>query len=131
MTAGDTITLEAAGFHPGERVVLRLPDSDAVIASATAGADGRVRADVRIPVGTAPGAVSVHVMGAESEVVADVALRVATLGRPLSAEAAAEVAGDVVPPAAAALALIATVAGLLSVVGRRRVARQPIGSVRA
>ena len=58
-----------------------------------------------------------------------ITLEAAALGQPLTAEAAAGVAADVVPPAAAALALVATVAGLLSVAGRRRVAGQPIGSV--
>ena len=47
--AGDVVTLQGSGFRPGERVVVQLHGSDEVLATATAGPDGTVQADVRIP----------------------------------------------------------------------------------
>src|SRR4051812_3724038 len=75
--AGDVVTVQASGFTPGERVVVQWHGSDDVLATATAGPDGTVRADLRIPEDTEAGAATVHLTGAESEVVADIALRVA------------------------------------------------------
>ena len=77
VTAGDTVTLQAAGFLPGERVTVQLHGSDDVLATATAGADGTVQTEVRIPAGTEAGAATVHMEGVESENVADVDIQVA------------------------------------------------------
>jgi|tagenome__1003787_1003787.scaffolds.fasta_scaffold20867807_2 hypothetical protein len=123
--AGDVVTVQASGFTPGERVVVQWHGSDDVLATATAGPDGTVRADVRIPEGTEAGTATVHLTGAESEVVADVALRVAAAERPAGPAGVA----DVVPLAVAAAALVAAVATLFSVLGRQRAGRGPIGSV--
>jgi hypothetical protein len=124
VTVGDTITLQAAGFQPGERIVVQLRGSDEILATATAGPDGTARADVRIPEGTDAGAATVHLVGADSEGVAEVALRVAADERAVTVDHPA----DVVPLTAAALALVAATAALFSVAGRHR-GRRPIGSV--
>jgi hypothetical protein len=123
--AGDVVTLQGSGFRPGERVVVQLHGSDDVLAMATAGPDGTVHADVRIPEGTDAGAATARMMGAESEVMTDVALQVAAAERPVALDGAA----DVVPLAAAALALVTAAASLFSVLGRQRAGRRPIGSV--
>jgi hypothetical protein len=125
VVAGDVVTVQAAGFLPGERVVVQLHGSDEVLTRATAGPDGTVQAAVRIPERTGAGAATAHLLGAESEVVADVALRVAAAESPLALDGAA----DVVPLAVAAGALVAAVAALVSVMGRQRTRRRPIGSV--
>ena len=116
VTAGDTVTVQAAGFLPGELVTVQLHGSDAVLATATAGRDGTVQADVRIPAGTDPGATTVHLTGTQSENVADVDLQVASADTPLAASGDS----DVVPLVAAAVALVAAAGYLFSVVGRRR-----------
>ena len=119
--AGDVVTLQGSGFRPGERVVVQLHGSDEVLAMATAGPDGTVQADVRIPEGTDDGAATARLMGAESEVMTDVVLRVAATEQPVGLHGAA----DVVPLAVAALALVAAAGSFVSVLGRRRA----IGSV--
>jgi hypothetical protein len=124
VTVGDTITLQAAGFQPGERVVVQLWGSDEILATATAGPDGTARADVRIPDGTGAGAATLHLVGADSEAVVEVALRVAADERAVTVDHPT----DVVPLTAAALALVAATAALFSVGGRHRGGR-PIGSV--
>jgi hypothetical protein len=116
VTAGDTVTLQAGGFLPGELVTVQLHGSDRVLATATAGPDGTVRTDVRIPDGTEAGATTVHLTGTRSEFVADVALQVAAARTPL----ATSDAGDLVPLVAAAMALVAATGGLVSVAGRQR-----------
>jgi hypothetical protein len=122
VTAGDTVTLEAVGFLPGELVTIQLHGSDHVLATATAGPDGSVRADVRIPEGTDAGATTVLLTGTQSEIVADVDLQVAAAETPLATSDAA----DVVPLVAAALALLAAAGGLVSVAGRQRGSRATI-----
>jgi hypothetical protein len=114
--AGDTVTVQAGGFLPGELVTVQLQGSDRVLATATAGPDGTVRADVRIPDSTGAGATTVRLTGTRSEIVTDVALQVAVAETPLASSGA----GDVVPLVAAALALIAAGGGLVSVAGRQR-----------
>lgn len=115
VTAGDTVTLQATGFLPGELVAIQLHGSDQVLATVTAGPDGTVQTDVRIPGGTDAGATTVHLMGTQSEVVADVALQVAAAETALAPDGSA----DVVPLVAAAVALVAAAGHLFSVVGRR------------
>jgi len=116
VTAGDTVTLQAGGFLPGELVTVQLQGSDRVLATATAGPDGTVRADVRIPDSTDAGATTVHLTGTQTETVTDVALQVAAARTPLATTGA----GDVVPLVAAALALVAATGALVSVAGRQR-----------
>jgi hypothetical protein len=122
VTAGETVTLSATGFLPGELVTIQLHGSDEVLATATAGPDGTVQADVRIPDGTDAGAATVHLTGTESEIVADVELQVAAAETPLAASGSA----DLVPLAAAALALVAATGCLFSVVGRHRGSRPTV-----
>jgi len=115
VTAGDTVTLQVSGFLPGELVTIQLHGSDAVLATATAGPDGTVQTDLRIPGGTDPGATTVHLTGTQSETVADVDLQVAAAEMPLATSADA----GIVPLAAAAVALIAASGYLFAVVARR------------
>ena len=117
VTAGDTVTVQAAGFLPGELVTVQLFGSDAVLATAKAGRDGTVQAEVRIPEGTGAGAATVHLTGTQSENVADVDLQVASAQTPLAASDSGD--SDVVPLVAAALALVTAAGYLFSVVGRR------------
>jgi hypothetical protein len=122
VAAGDTVTVQASGFQPGELVTVQLHGRDAVLATATAGPDGTVRADVRIPDGTDPGAATVHLTGTQSELVQDVGLQVAAAETVLTPSGDA----DVVPLLAAALALVAAAGYLFSVLGRRRAGRSTI-----
>jgi hypothetical protein len=122
VAAGDTVSLQAAGFLPGELVTIQLHGSDAVLATATAGPDGTVRADLRIPGGTDAGATTVHLTGTQSEIVADVDLRVAAAETALAQDGSA----DIVPLVAAAIALVAAAGYLFSVVGRPRGGRPTI-----
>jgi hypothetical protein len=109
------VTVHGAGFLPGERVVVQLRGGE-VLAAATARPDGSVSTEIRIPERTESGPATVALVGDDSAVVADVALQVAGL------ETAAPVddPGTLVPLVAAAGALVATVAGFVRVVGRRR-----------
>ena len=124
VTAGETVTLSAGGFRPGELVTVQLNGSDEVLTTATAGPDGTVRADVRIPGSTDPGATTAHLTGTESEIVAHVDLQVAAAQTSLDAGSA-----DIVPLVAAALALVAAAAGFFSVVGRHGGSRRTVRSV--
>jgi hypothetical protein len=114
VTAGATVLLQATGFLPGERVTIQLHGGK-ILGRATAGADGEVRAEVRIPDRTAAGPATVNLVGNDSAVVADVALQVAGAERELPAGAA-----DLLPLTAAAGSLVLTVGGLASVIGGRR-----------
>ena len=116
VTAGDTVTFEASGFQPGELVTFKLRGSDDVLGTATAGPDGTVQTEVRIPDGTAAGPATVDLFGTESEIVADVALQVAAAESPVLDSGSS----DIVPLVAAAVALVAAVGGLVSVAGRQR-----------
>jgi hypothetical protein len=122
VTAGHTVTVQAAGFVPGELVTFQLHGSDHVLATATAGPDGRVQTEVRIPGGTDAGAATVHLTGTQSEVVADVALQVAAAERALATPRDP----GIVPLVAAAVALVAAAGHLFSVVGRQRGSRPTI-----
>ncbi|WP_167760431.1 hypothetical protein [Blastococcus sp. CT_GayMR16] len=124
VTAGDTVTLQASGFLPGERVTIQMHGSDDILATATAGPDGSVQTEVRIPDGTEAGPATIDMVGADSAVVAPVALQVAADQTPVVGDGAA----DVVPLTAAAVALVAAVAGLVSVAGRHRGRRHTIRS---
>lgn len=124
VTAGDTVTLQASGFLPGERVTIQLHGNTDVLATATAGPDGTVQTEVRIPEGTAAGPATMDLVGAESEVVADVALQVAGAETPIVVGGAS----DIVPLTAAAVALVAAVGGLVSAAGRQRTRRADIRS---
>ena len=115
VTAGDTVTLQASGFQPGELVTFQLRGSDVVLGTATAGPDGTVQTEVRIPDGTAAGPATVDLFGARSEIVTDVDLQVAAAESVLDSGSS-----DIVPLVAAAVALVAAVGGLVSVVGRQR-----------
>jgi hypothetical protein len=116
VAAGGTVTLVGAGFLPGERVTIHLRGTDTVLGSGTAAADGTVQIDVRIPDRTAGGAATVDMFGHSSELLADVELQIA------GHEVAVGGSGlpDLVPLTSAAVALVATVAGLVSVAGRQR-----------
>jgi hypothetical protein len=114
VAAGGTLLLRASGFLPGERVTIQLHGGK-VLGSATAGPDGTVRTEVRIPARTAAGPATVDLVGTDSAVVADLALEVAAAESELSAGAV-----DVLPLTAAAVALVLSVGGLVSVAGGGR-----------
>jgi hypothetical protein len=118
VSAGGAVTLQAAGFLPGERITIQLHDGGDVLGTATAGPDGTVVAEVLVPGRTPAGATTVDLVGTDSAVVADVDLRVAGAERAVVADGWA----DLVPLTAAALALVATAAGLVRVAGRQRTA---------
>jgi hypothetical protein len=116
---GDRVTVDGAGFLPGERVVVQL-DGGPVLGTVTAADDGTVRAQVTIPEGTRSGRMLLSLVGDDSDVVAAVELRVAAASAP-------EGDGDlieVVPLALAAAALVGATAGVVSAAGQRR--RRPL-----
>jgi hypothetical protein len=120
VSPGGSVTVEASGFLPGEPVTIQLHEGGAVLGTATAGADGTVQAEVRIPEGAAAGRTTVDLVGAESAVVADVELRIAGAERVVVTDGWA----DLLPLTAAAMALVGTVSGLVSVAGGQRAARR-------
>jgi hypothetical protein len=126
VVAGGTVTLQAGGFLPGERVTIAFEGSDDVLATTVAGDDGTVRADVRIPAETEAGPVSVALVGADSAVVAAVELQVAAAGSAVAADDGGQAAGDLVPLTAAAAALVMTMGALVSVAGRQRSGDRPL-----
>jgi hypothetical protein len=115
VSAGGTVTLAASGFLPGEVVIVQLGDQ--VLGTAKAGSDGSVQTEVRIPDGTGAGVTTVELMGNQSELITPVQLEVAGSRTPIDA---GDDIGDLVPLTAAAAALVATVAGLVSVATRQR-----------
>jgi hypothetical protein len=127
VSAGQTVTLEAHGFLPGERVTIQLHEGGAVLGTATAGPDGTVQAEVRIPGRTDVGRTTVNLVGSDSALVADVALQVARAGRAVTASGWA----DLVPLTAAAVALVGSVAGLVSVAGAQRTAGRRHARIRS
>ncbi|TFV53683.1 hypothetical protein [Blastococcus sp. TF02A-35] len=121
VTPGGTVTLRGAGFQPGERVDILLRGTEAVIATATAGPDGEVRVDVRIPDAAEAGPATLDLVGADSAVTTGVDLQVA------AAEGAVSTSGGALSLAslvAAAVALVGAAAGLVSVAGRQRAERR-------
>jgi hypothetical protein len=124
VAAGDTVTLQASGFLPGERVTIQFHGSTDVLGTATAGPDGTVQAEVRIPDGIETGPATVDLVGNDSAVVVDVALQVAGAEKSFVGDGAA----DLVPLVAAAGALVTAAAGLVSVAGRQRNRRAAIRS---
>jgi hypothetical protein len=119
VTPGDSVPLQAGGFRPGEQVVIQLHGTDVVIATVTAAADGTVDTEIRIPADAESGLATMDLVGADSAFVAAVDLQVAAAEIPMTDDGA----GDIVPLAAAAVALVAAVGGLVSVAGRRRTQR--------
>ena len=83
-----------------------------------------MQTEVRIPDGTEAGPATVALFGTQSEIVTDVDLQVAGAETPIPSDGA----GDLVPLTAAAVALVAAVGGLVSVVGRQRHRRPTIRS---
>jgi hypothetical protein len=122
---GGTMTLHGSGFQPGERVTVHLNGSAAVLTSVTARPDGTVLA--QIPVPDAGDADTVALIGHSSSVTADVALR------PLALETAVDGSGlsSLAALVAAAVALVGSVAGLVSVAGRQRTTGRKIARIRS
>jgi hypothetical protein len=116
VAAGGTVTLIGAGFLPGERVTIALHGSDTVLGSGTAGSDGTVQIEVRIPDGIDAGSATMDMFGHRSETVADVELQIAAHGSTTGDSGMS----DLIPLVTAAAALVATTAGLVSVAGRQR-----------
>ena len=120
VSPGATVTVEASGFLPGELVTIQLREGGEVLGTATAGPDGTVQAEIRIPKEAAAGRTTVDLVGAESAVVADVELRIAGAERVV----ATDDWSDLVPLTAAAVALVGSVSGFVSVAGGQRAARR-------
>jgi hypothetical protein len=112
---GDTVTVRATGFLPGERVVVQLRGGT-VLGSVTAAADGSVSTQIRIPDRTETGPATVDLVGDDSAITRGIDLEVAALSAPAGSDHLA----TLVPLVAAAGALVAAAAGLASVVGRQR-----------
>ena len=124
VAAGGTVTVDASGFLPGERVLVQLAGG-AVLGSVTAAPDGSVRTQVRIPEDTGIGPTTVNLVGDDSAVVAGIELQVASISAPTGDDDVA----TLVPLVAAAAALVATAAGLAAAAGRQRMAggrRRPL-----
>lgn len=114
--ASGTYTLHGSGFQPGERVTVHLTGSGTVLASATAGPDGSVRARVQLPERSVDGAPSVDLIGDRSEVTAGVRLHMAAAQSSVGHRGA----GSLWALIAACVAFVSTVGGFVSVVGSRR-----------
>jgi hypothetical protein len=117
---GESVTVPAGGFLPGEQVTVHLREGGDVLGTATAGSDGTVEAEIRIPGGTAAGRTTVDLVGAESAVVAGRELRVAGTDRVV----ATDDWRDLVPLTSAAVALVGTASTLASVAGQRLARRR-------
>ncbi len=113
--AGGTVRIRVEGYRPGEQVTIALRGSGEVLVTATADDDGAVTAEVPIPARTATGPAALDVAGGNPDAVAAVPLRVAAA---VSGAGAGEVSS--LPVLAAAGALSAAGAALLSATGRRR-----------
>ncbi len=116
VAAGGTVTLVGAGFLPGERVTIALHGTDTVLGTGTAAADGTVQIEVHIPSRTGAGPARVDMFGHRSEMVTDVRLQIAGHGSSVGES-------ELVPLVAAATALVAAAAGLVSVCSRQRALR--------
>jgi hypothetical protein len=114
VVAGEEVTLRGQGFGPGEQVTVRTADGE-VLASVTAGPDGSVAADVRIPAGTAAGSATLELVGGDTTTTAEVGLQVAVA----AAQVPVPGAGVPWPLLAAGVALLAAGAGVAAVSGRR------------
>ena len=120
VTAGSTVTLRGAGFLPGERVDILVGGTETVIATATAGPDGEVRVDVRIPDSAEAGPATLDLVGADSATTTAVDLQVASAEGVVGGAGGALALGSLV---AAAVALVGSVGALVSVAGRQRAER--------
>ncbi|WP_347059056.1 hypothetical protein ABC795_01540 [Blastococcus sp. HT6-30] len=118
---GGTVTLRGAGFLPGEQVRIVLHGSHTVLATATAGPDGAVRLDVRIPEEAPAGPATLDLVGADSAVSAGVDLQVASAAEPVGPPRGVLSLASLV---AAAVALVAAAGGLVSVAGRQHADRR-------
>ena len=116
-----SFTLSGSGFQPGERVTAHLHGSYAVLGTATAGPDGSVRTQIRIPAGTAGRSASVDLVGDRSQVTAGVRLALAAAESPVDPGGT----GDLWALIAAAVALVGTAGALVSVAGSRRTGGRP------
>ncbi|MGY2066434.1 hypothetical protein [Blastococcus sp. SYSU DS0619] len=123
---GGTVTLRGAGFIPGEEVRVVLHGSDTLLATVVADPGGEVRVDVRIPAEAPAGLATLDLVGADSAVSTGVDLRVASATEPVAPTRGVLSLASLV---AAAVALVATAAGLVSVVGRQHADRRGHGAV--
>ncbi|MGY1724487.1 hypothetical protein [Blastococcus sp. SYSU DS0533] len=125
--AGGTVLLRGAGFIPGERVDVLLHGGETVLASTTADPTGAIRVDVRIPRTAAAGPTTLDLVGADSAVGTSVALQVGAAEQAVPARGVLSLASLTI----AAVALVVTTGGLVSVVGRRHAGRRAVGSASA
>jgi len=116
--AGGTVRIRVEGYRPGERVTIALRGSGEVLGSATAGDDGAVTAQVRIPPSTATGPAALDVVGGDEASAAAVPLQVAAAVSDAGADQASSL-----PLLLAAGVLSATGAALVTATTRRRPGR--------
>lgn len=113
VAVGGVVRVRVAGYQPGEQVTIALHGTGEVLGAATADDAGSIVAEVRIPPGTAVGPASLDVIG-------EAAAAVVPLDVAAAVSATAEPAPSLLPLLAAAGALAATGAGLLSLTSGRR-----------
>jgi hypothetical protein len=122
-----TFTLAGAGFQPGERVTVHLHGSGVVLGSATAGSDGTVHTAVQLTDRSDPQGAAVDLVGDLSEVTAGVLLAPAAFQTPAGSDGD----GELWSLLAAAVALVGTVAALVSVAGQQRASTRGSARIRS
>jgi len=122
-----TFTLAGTGFQPGERVTVHLHGSGVVLGSATAGRDGTVHTAVQLTDRWDPQGAAVDLVGDLSEVTAGVLLAPASLQTPAGSGGD----GELWSLLAAAVALVGTVAALVSVAGQQRASTRGSARIRS
>ena len=114
--ADGTVTVRGTGFAAGEQVTVQLHGTGTVLAVLTAGPDGAVVAELRMPDGMPDGPATVELVAASSTVTVAVEPRAAAVRIDAGAPTASN---ELVPLATAAAVLVATTAGLVSTAGPR------------
>ena len=115
--ADGTVTVRGTGFAAGEQVTVQLHGTGTVLAVVTAGPDGTVLAELRMPDGMPDGPATVELVAASSTVTVGVEPRAAAVR--IDDAGAPSPSSELVPLATAAAVLVATTAGLVSTAGPR------------
>jgi hypothetical protein len=124
--AGESLTVDASGFAPGETVQVWLNSEPQLLVARAAGDDGALSVQVTVPLSTEPGDHTVRAVGLASGIDGSAALTVlAADGGGADGDGASGPGGQLsltgaAPLLAAALALLLLAAGVATVVARRR-----------
>ena len=121
--AGESLTVDASGFAPGETVQVWLNSEPQLLVARAAGDDGALSVRVTVPLATEPGAHTIRAVGLASGTAGSAALTV--LAADGSGAGASGPGGGLsltgaAPFAAAVLALLLLVAGAATITARRR-----------